>query len=310
MGDDEDLLADMSPMLRGQVASCSTGKWLKAIPFLRIMGDGEKDQGFITTLATRLVVTAYVRSERLPLGRLYIVRKGMVVKLWKFYNAGMSWGDDILLGDLELIDHAQAVAMTYTETYHLTALSFEEVGNDFPQQFGRVQSHIRLHLRLQRILIRALAKENGTNPRSFISRSLASGFQYAAEKPTFEQKVERLLKHFGVSLDSEIHSSSNASSSSAGAGEAAADSLSGVGTGLPFGLPLATDLPAPSVSMMPGALLGGDGAPARQMRALDAKLEAISDALLRQQAQIAGICQHLGIRGVDPGKGGGGALSA
>ena len=41
----------------------------------------EDGSDFIAMLAKQLVVRAYVSSERLPIGQLYILRKGFVVKM-------------------------------------------------------------------------------------------------------------------------------------------------------------------------------------------------------------------------------------
>lgn len=49
---------------------------------------------------------------------LQVLRKGMCVKNWRFLRSGHVWGDDIILDLLDrrsLMDHAQAVALTYVE---------------------------------------------------------------------------------------------------------------------------------------------------------------------------------------------------
>lgn len=56
------------------------------------------------------MIRAYVANERLPVGQLYILRRGLTVKNWRFLGTGHTWGEDIILDNPELIDHSQAVA--------------------------------------------------------------------------------------------------------------------------------------------------------------------------------------------------------
>ena len=178
---EEALVDGMSPLLQGKVAMFTHGRWLKGVPFLRIMDEAsEGDAVFLTTLTARMVLTAYVQTERLPLGRLYIVRKGIACKRWRFYTTGHAWGEDVLLDDAELIDHGQAVAMTFMEMYHLTRDDFLDVADAFPEQIKRVNTYIRLKIKLQRLLLMAVAKETGHPPRSFTPRSASSGFSFAS----------------------------------------------------------------------------------------------------------------------------------
>jgi len=181
--DDEQLLDEMSPMLRGLVAMSTHGRWLIRVPFLRVLSDrSEGDQMFLATLTTRMQLTAYVQAERMPLGRMYILRKGLACRRWRFLAPGRAWGDDILLEDEELIDHAQAVALTFVETFHLTNEAFAEVADIFPEPYARVEDHIRLHLALQRRVIYVFAQQRGRLPKSFTPKSAAFGFAHASKR--------------------------------------------------------------------------------------------------------------------------------
>ena len=91
------------------------------------MGTTRNEREFIACIAMRLSMKAYVTKERLPIGQLYIMRRGMAVKLWRFLTKGRVWGEDMLLDNQELIDHAQAVALTFVETLTLTRDAFDEV---------------------------------------------------------------------------------------------------------------------------------------------------------------------------------------
>lgn len=45
----------------------------------------------------RLGLSAFVMHERLPIGQMYVLRRGMVVKLYRFLGKGRVWGEDSLL---------------------------------------------------------------------------------------------------------------------------------------------------------------------------------------------------------------------
>jgi len=157
------------------------GRWLKRIPLFRSLADrDEGNQHFLATLTTRMHLAAYIQEERLPLGRLYILRKGLVIKRWRVLAAGQAWGEDILLDDDELIDHAQAVAMMFVEAFHLSRDEIDSVGGACPEQFARVCKHVRLHLKMQRVMIRAYSQRTGKQPKSFAPRSASSGYMHAA----------------------------------------------------------------------------------------------------------------------------------
>ena len=284
VGDDDQLIQDMSPMLQGAVATCTTGRWLRGIPFLGIMrDDNERDQGFITNLATRMKVAAFVKAERLPLGRLYMLRKGMAVKLWRLYLSGRAWGEDILLDDPELIDHAQAVTLTFTETFHLTRSDFEDASELFPEEYARVKRHIRLHLQLQRVLLRALAIESGKVPRSFVGRSVAKGFSYVEpEGPNLEQKVDKLLSCLGISATSDaLGGGAPLPTADAGLGKGGS---SGSGGEMVYGGVGSSTPPLDSARAAVDSF---------RMASLDSKLESVMSAVAEQRQQLASLMQYL-----------------
>ena len=72
VNDDTLLLTHMSPLLQGTVAFAANREWLHKIWWLRRMSDsGTRDsREFIANLAKSLVLSAYVASERPPLGPL------------------------------------------------------------------------------------------------------------------------------------------------------------------------------------------------------------------------------------------------
>ena len=60
---------------------------------------------------------------------------------WRFLRSGKVWGEDIILDSIELIDHSQAVALTYCETYTLRRRDLDSVLREFPQASDQDASH-------------------------------------------------------------------------------------------------------------------------------------------------------------------------
>ena len=54
-------------------------------------------------------------QERVASGSLCILRRGLVCRRFRFYSNGKVWGEDMILDDPSLIDHTDAVALTYIE---------------------------------------------------------------------------------------------------------------------------------------------------------------------------------------------------
>ena len=196
--------------------------------FFHGIGETHEGREFIAALANVLVRRAYIANERVPVGYLYILRRGIVVKLWRFLrsaqhtspppsipfsHASLSFfplaqlreglGEDIILDVPELIDHSQAVALTYCEVYTLGRAELDELLGRFPRAERRV-STAKKKVTLQRAFIMYLAKNAGRKARSFIPRSAASGFNEVphfaghvtqATQMTVHQKLDRIMRH-------------------------------------------------------------------------------------------------------------------
>lgn len=173
------LLAQMSPLLQGSVAWKANKPWLDKVWFLRELHSSREEREFIAELSMKMQVHAYVASERVPIGQLNVLRKGMCVRLWRFLGVNAVWGDDMLLDDLDLVCHAQAVALTYIECTVLSKPSFEEAARDFPGPMATVRKKLK-RVKIRRRLLIYFAKATGyRGARSFVQRDHASGFSYA-----------------------------------------------------------------------------------------------------------------------------------
>ena len=96
--------------------------------YFRDIAEGLRNgREFVAFLAKSLTIRSYVAHERLPIGQLYVLRRGLVVKMWRFLGSGKVWGEDVILDTPELIDHSQAVALTYVEAYTLRRNDLDEI---------------------------------------------------------------------------------------------------------------------------------------------------------------------------------------
>jgi hypothetical protein len=192
--DDGDLLEKLTPLLQGTVALAANKKWLDHVWYFRNLDEVEDGTEFIAQLAKLLVVRAFVASERLPVGQLYILRRGFVVKMWRFLRSGKVWGEDMILESLELIDHSQAVALTYVEAYTLRKRDLMGTIKDFPAPYLIVKRAMR-RMTLQRALLKYLCISTGKTkgPASFAPRSQAKGYTFVPDVPNLVQKVETIL---------------------------------------------------------------------------------------------------------------------
>ena len=195
LNDDGELLDKMSPLLQGSVAMVANKKWLDHIWFFRDIEQIKGGSDFIAQLAKQLVVRCFIAQERLPVGQLYILRRGFVVKMWRFLGPGKVWGEDMIMQNMHLVDHSQAVALTYVEAYTLRRNDLMDVLEAYPGPATRVNKAGR-RMTIQRLILRYLCKENGrAGPRSIALPENAKGYVTVNETATVEQKVDQLFEH-------------------------------------------------------------------------------------------------------------------
>ncbi len=194
LNDDADLLDRMSPLLQGAVALVANKRWLDHIWFFRGIETAKGGSDFIAALAKALVIRSYVAQERLPVGQLYILRRGFVVKMWRFLGSGKVWGEDVIMLNRDLVDHSQAVALTYVEAYTLRRNDLMEVLAEFPGPAKRVHKAAR-RMTIQRAFLRYFCKQMGKEgPRSVALKSTAKGYVTVHDTYTIEQKVDLLVE--------------------------------------------------------------------------------------------------------------------
>jgi hypothetical protein len=126
---DTEILERMSPMLRGVVALEAHRPWLRRVWYLDpqlkytegpLSSELRSEQeAFVAQLACALMHCSFVSEERIPVGSLYILRRGLCSRGWNFLGPGRVWGEDLIVNYPQLIDTTPTVALTYVEVLRL-----------------------------------------------------------------------------------------------------------------------------------------------------------------------------------------------
>lgn len=222
LNDDCDLLDKMSPLLQGTVALAANHKWLNTVWYFRDIGSIANGTDFIALLAKCLVIRSYVGHERLPVGQLYIVRRGLLVKMWRFLGSGKVWGEDMILDNMDLMDHSQAVALTYVEMYTLRRSELEDCMSDFPEVAYRVRRASRKILMQRALLIFLCQKAGKPAPKSIPMKHSARGYTTVPQSLSLENKVDSILARLGDEK-SQARFGEDSKSTTGGAATGAAD---------------------------------------------------------------------------------------
>ena len=95
---DTEILERMSPMLRGVVALEAHRPWLRRVWYLDPQVKYEEgpvsselrseQEAFVAQLACSLMLCSFVSEERIAVGSLYILRKGLCSRGWNFLGPG------------------------------------------------------------------------------------------------------------------------------------------------------------------------------------------------------------------------------
>ena len=198
--DDGALLRLLSPLLQGTVALAANKQWMDHVWYLRSMVRFREGVEFISGAAKQLVPRTYVAHERVPVGQLCILKRGYVVKNWHFLGLGRVWGEDLIIDTPELIDHAQAVCLTYVETYTLRKADIATLCHEFPKA-GEVIEKAAKRIKIQRRLIKAMCHASGKgSPMSFCPKSASSGVSEVPDVMSLDQKLDRLLQQRQVDV--------------------------------------------------------------------------------------------------------------
>eukprot|EP00966_Prymnesium_polylepis_P009447 217912-Prymnesium_polylepis.1 len=100
----------------------------------------------------------------------------------------------MILDSPELIDHAQAVAITFVEVYTLTREDLDDQMELFPSCKAKVVRAAKKIATTRAVLLYLKVQLQGQPVRCFVPRSVSRGAQYVKKELTLDQKLDTMLE--------------------------------------------------------------------------------------------------------------------
>mmetsp|Transcript_6920 Transcript_6920/g.18182 ORF Transcript_6920/g.18182 Transcript_6920/m.18182 type:complete len:386 (+) Transcript_6920:11-1168(+) len=195
--EEQHLLDMMSPLLQSSVALAANERWLHKIWYFKPISSFSNNEllehrNFLAAVSLKFAPEAYIMSEQLPPGNLYVLRRGLVCRRLRFWTQGTVWGEDMILENVDLIDFAQATAVTYVEVFALRREDLEEACRMFPTPAARLHRQARKML-VQRLVIRYLRRATNEDVKSFVPREQLKGGEAPLKDLRLEAKIDLLI---------------------------------------------------------------------------------------------------------------------
>lgn len=144
----QNLLVQMSPSLRQEVAFHINRRWLRHVTWFQ-----RASKDFVSAVAVHLVPAVYAPKELVHGDEFSIVVRGVAAKEGKILTQGDTWGDDIILASSEFRRATPARALTYLEVKSMSQEDLATVLDAFPEEALRIRK-IANRLLLRRAFIR------------------------------------------------------------------------------------------------------------------------------------------------------------
>ena len=128
----QDLIEQMSPKLKGQVAMCTYGSIVERLFGGVLFESAEPD--FIVEIAQQFESAVFAPNELLDEPDvLYMLVRGVVVLGGRVLSNGAMWGEDMVLSCIEYQDTHAAMSLTYVEVKILSKPALMETAECFPK---------------------------------------------------------------------------------------------------------------------------------------------------------------------------------
>ena len=92
----------------------------------------------------------------------------------------------------ELQDHAQAVCLSFVETFVLSRTDLTNLLREHPQASAPISKKIRMMNVTRSLLYELSLAQTGRPPHSWVPRSLANGYSLSNKQPDLDQKIDHL----------------------------------------------------------------------------------------------------------------------
>jgi hypothetical protein len=141
------LLVEMSPTLRGEVASYINSAWLDKVPFFNPAGvTKEESKTFCVEVSMKLLPEAFAPQELIirmgePTEKMYMVQRGVVAMKGQIISSGRLIGDDFVMHNAKRDYNVRSI--TYCDVFTLTKRDLEEIfdRNELPKIKPRVRRY-------------------------------------------------------------------------------------------------------------------------------------------------------------------------
>ena len=144
-----ELITLMSDSLQSEVAWSCNRQWLQRVSFLR-----EAPLPFLVQLALCLTPHVFAPGEVIPVGRLYIINRGLAVLGPRLLGSGRVWGDDVILTSEHLRLNFVARAMNFLEVFSIDREQLSTLADSFPD-VARIIRKAAIRLAVRRAFVRA-----------------------------------------------------------------------------------------------------------------------------------------------------------
>eukprot|EP00440_Ansanella_granifera_P003816 gb/GFBE01004141.1/.p1 GENE.gb/GFBE01004141.1/~~gb/GFBE01004141.1/.p1 ORF type:complete len:618 (+),score=71.59 gb/GFBE01004141.1/:1-1854(+) len=137
------IIAQMSPMLQGEVSVQMLGDWMHKVPYLANM-----DPDVLVNVARKLQPMLYAPNEAVCSERsLFIVRRGICMRGAKILIRDDVWGTDMILSNDHLRDHSQTRCLSYLEVLTLRHVDLSDIVRRFDSERAKLRwCQVRLAL--------------------------------------------------------------------------------------------------------------------------------------------------------------------
>jgi len=116
------IIAQMSPMLQGEVSEQLVDEWIHKVPYVKAMSADALAQ-----VARKLKPMLFAPTEAISGERsLYIIRRGVCMRGGRILVTGDVWGKDMILSNELLRDNSQARSLSYLEVLVLRHLDLRD----------------------------------------------------------------------------------------------------------------------------------------------------------------------------------------
>jgi len=131
----QEVVSEMSPMLRQNVLWAVNGEWLQAIPcFTRA------ERSFLCDVAAHLKPSVFVQGERPPGRRLYVIFQGCALYDRRSLTVGESWGGMDMM--MRSVRPQLATACTYLHVYVIEGAHIEDLAAHHPSSYSGIRRWI------------------------------------------------------------------------------------------------------------------------------------------------------------------------